>query len=186
MFARNQRGERRASPRVYKLLLTAHIITSVGWLGAVFAKLVLAVAAVTTSSPDDAAALLLALNVINGAFAPAAIGTLVSGVLLSLGTRWGLLDHYWVLTKLVLTIGVFGTAVQLVPRLVGLQVDEPTLLGLPWAPAILLGFAALHLLMLGTATAVSVFKPWGRTWFGRRASVPHVRIDGSVRVERVA
>ena len=103
MFQHNQRGERRASPRVYRLLLTAHIIASVGWLGIVFAKLVLAIAAATAASPEVSAALLLALNVVNAAFAPASTGAIVCGVLLSLGTRWGLLQYYWVVAKLVLT-----------------------------------------------------------------------------------
>ena len=169
MFRRNERGEWRASPRVYKLLLTAHIITSVGWLGVVFAKLVLALTAATAASPDVSATLLVALDAVNAAFAPASTGAIVSGVLLSLGTRWGLLQHSWVVAKLVLTVGVFGTAVQVVPRIVGLAVAEPTLLGLPWAPAVLLAFAAVHLLMLAAATALAVYKPWGKTWLGRRA-----------------
>ena len=191
MFSRNQRGERRVSPRVYRLLLTAHIITSVGWLGIVFAKLVLAIAAATAASPEVSAALLLALNVVNAAFAPASTGAIVCGVLLSLGTRWGLLQHYWVVAKLALTVGVFGTAVQLVPRIVGLADEEPTLLGVPWAPAVLLAFAAVHLLMLGTATALAVYKPWGNTWLGRRAdtrrthTASRVRFDGGS-FERVA
>jgi hypothetical protein len=169
VFRRNERGEWRASPRVYKLLLTAHIITSVGWLGVVFAKLVLALTAATAASPDVSATLLVALDAVNAAFAPASTGAIVSGVLLSLGTRWGLLQHYWVVAKLVLTVGVFGTAVQVVPRIVGLAVAEPTLLRLPWAPAVLLAFAAVHLLMLAAATALAVYKPWGKTWLGRRA-----------------
>jgi hypothetical protein len=188
------------SPRVYRFLLTTHIITSVGWLGVVFAKLVLALAAATAASPDVSAALLVALGTINAAFAPASTGAIVSGVLLSLGTRWGLLQHSWVVAKLVLTVGVFGTAVQIVPRIVDLGVDEPTLLGLPWAPAILLVFAALHLLMLGAATTLAVYKPWGKTWFGRRpdarrrpeatwrgtGTASPVRLDAPGSVERVA
>jgi hypothetical protein len=176
MFVRKNQGERRVSPRLYKLLLTAHIAVSVGWLGVVFAKLVLALVAATTGAPDVSAALLVSLNVVNIAFAPVAIATIVTGVLLSLGTKWGVLQHYWVVTKLVLTVGVIGTAVQVAPRLVGqataapsgLAGDEATLLGLPWAPAVVLSFAVAHLLMLGAATVVSVYKPWGKTWLGRR------------------
>jgi hypothetical protein len=51
LFSRNKRGERRASPRVYRLLLATHIIVSVGWLGIVFAKLVLGLRAMTSSAP---------------------------------------------------------------------------------------------------------------------------------------
>ena len=200
MFCRNERGERRVSPRVYRLLLTAHIITSVGWLGVVFAKLVLALAAATAASPDVSAALLVALDAVNAAFAPASTGAIVSGVLLSLGTRWGLLQYYWVVAKLVLTVGVFGTAVQVVPRIINLGVDEPTLLGLPWAPVVLLAFAVIHLLMPATATALAVYKPWGKTWLGRRADARRrpaatwrrtdiaspLRVDARGSVERVA
>jgi hypothetical protein len=200
MFLRNERGERRVSPRVYRFLLTVHIITSVGWLGVVFAKLVLALAAATAASPDVSAALLVALGAINAAFGPASTSAIASGVLLSLGTRWGLLRHSWVVAKLVLTVGVFGTAVQIVPRIVDLGVDEPALLGLPWAPAVVLAFAGLHLLMLGAATALAVYKPLGKTWLGRRADARRrpaaiwrgtgttspVRLDARGSVERVA
>jgi hypothetical protein len=63
---------------------------------------------------------------------------------------------------------------------------------MPWAPAVLLAFAAVHLLMLGTATALAVYKPWGKTWLGRRAEALRrteptgMRFDGRDRVGRVA
>ena len=52
LFSSNKRGERRVSPRVYRLLLSTHIIVSVGWLGIVFAKLVLGLHAMTSDAPD--------------------------------------------------------------------------------------------------------------------------------------
>jgi hypothetical protein len=162
-------GRLRLSPRMRKVLLATHVMTSVGWLGVVLAKLVLALAAATAAAPETTDALLVGLNAVNAAFAPMSTGAILSGVLLSLGTHWGLVRYYWVVAKLVLTIGVFGTAVQLVPRILGLNVDEPMLLGLPWAPAVLLGFAAVHLLMLVAATLLAVYKPWGTTWFSRRS-----------------
>jgi hypothetical protein len=182
-YSRNLRGERRLSPSLYKLLLTAHITVSVGWLGVVFAKLVLGLAAVTTSVPAVAAALYLSTSVVNVAFPPLAIGTIVSGVLLSLGTRWGLLQHYWVVTKLTLTVGVIATAVQLGDRLLrqasavpsGSAADGAPILGLAAAPTLLLALSVVHLLMLGAATVISVYKPWGKTWFGRRQTVQQHR-----------
>src|SRR5215211_8119165 len=117
-MVRNQQRERRVSPALYKLLLTAHIMVSVGWLGIVVAKLVLGLVAITSGSPDMAAALYVSMGVVNRAFPPVAIVTIVSGVLLSLGTKWGLLQHYWVVTKLLLTVGVIVTAVQLSDRFV--------------------------------------------------------------------
>ncbi len=174
-ISRSRPVARRVSPSLYKLLLTAHIIVSVGWLGAVFAKLVLGLAALASSAPAVAAALYLSMGVVNVAYPPLAIGTIVSGVLLSLGTKWGLLDHYWVVSKLFLTIGVIATAVQLTDRLArqatvapsGPAADAGLVLGLASAQG-LLALAAAHLLMLGLATVISVYKPWGRTSFARR------------------
>ena len=176
VYARNQQGERRVSPSLYRLLLTAHIIASVGWLGVVFAKVVLGLAAMTTRAPGVSDALYVSMNVLNGAFPPLAISTIVSGVLLSLGTKWGLLQHYWVATKLVLTVGVIATAVQLADRLARQSiaassapaVDVVTILGSASAPTLLLTLSVAHLLMLGAATVISVYKPWGKTWFARR------------------
>lgn len=109
MFSRNKRGERRVSSRVYKLLFAEHIIISGGWLGIAVAKLALAVAAATTGAPGVSDALHSSMRVVNVAFPAAAVGTLVTGILLSLGTKWGLLRHYWVATKLTLSVGVIVT-----------------------------------------------------------------------------
>jgi hypothetical protein len=57
LFSSNKRGERRVSPRVYRLLLSTHIIVSVGWLGIVFAKLILGLHAMTSDAPDVSDAL---------------------------------------------------------------------------------------------------------------------------------
>jgi hypothetical protein len=159
-FTRNQRQERRVTPSVYRLLLTAHLITSVGWLGVIFAKLVLGLVALSTNPMP----MLAALDALNVAFPPLAIGTLVSGVLLSLGTRWGVLQHYWVVVKLGLTIGVIATAVQATGRLTQAALTAPsTTLVLA-----VLALTVAHLLMLGGATVLSVYKPWGKTMLGQR------------------
>jgi hypothetical protein len=184
-ISRSRRAERRVSPSLYKLLLTAHIMVSVGWLGVVFAKLVLGLGAVTTSYPDVAAALYGSMNAMNVAFPPLAIGTIVSGVVLSLGTKWGLLQHYWVATKLVLTVGVIATAVQLGDRLVqraiaassGPAVEAAMSQGVAAAATMLTALAVAHLLMLGAATVLSVYKPWGKTWLSRRGTALAVQSE---------
>jgi hypothetical protein len=145
-------------------LLTAHIIVSVGWLGAALAKLLLALVAVTTNAPEGSLNLYVAMEALNIGFPPLAISTVVTGVLLSLGTRWGLLEHYWVVTKLVLTVGVITTAVQLDGRFA-----EHVIAG-SGPPTLLLALVVAHLLMLGSATALSVYKPWGKTWFAIRGN----------------
>ncbi|MEJ7870699.1 MAG: hypothetical protein WKF67_00460 [Rubrobacteraceae bacterium] len=186
MFSRNRRGERRVSPQAFKLLLAAHIIVSVGWLGVVVAKLVLGLAAITSNAHDISDALYVAMKVVDVIFLPAAIATVVTGVLLSLGTKWGLLRHYWVATKLALTVGVIVTGIALVDRLVrqsisassGQAVADGTILGVAYAPALLISLSVAHVLMLGVATVVSVYKPWGKTRLGRRRVAQSLSKEG--------
>ena len=160
-------------------MLATHIIVSVGWLGIVFAKLVLGLRAMTSRAPGVSDALYLSMEVVNIAFPPAAISSLVTGVLLSLGTKWGLLRHYWVATKLALSVGVIVSGIALVDRLIRQSISAPsgqaagegTILGIASAPAtLLISLSVAHALMLGTAT-VAVYRPWGKTWFDRRKAV---------------
>jgi hypothetical protein len=171
-------GERRFAPTTYKVLLTSHILVSVAWLGVALSKFVLALVAATTSSPDSARALYSAMEVLNVVFPPLVIATLASGVVLTLGTRWGLLDYYWALTKLGLSVAVFTSGAQFSSSLA--QQSIAALAGATpardSAPGdLLLALFAAHTLMLGVATVVSVFKPWGLTWFGRGGAVSRLR-----------
>ena len=173
MFSRDKRGARRVSQPVYKLLLAAHVVVSGAWLGIAFAKIVLGVAAVTSEASAASRPLYLSMEAVNIAFPPTAIATLVTGVLLSLGTKWGLLQYYWLATKLALTVGVVVTGIALADRLIQRSIsapfaDEGTILGHASAPAaLLISLSAAHVLMLGVATILSVYKPLGRTPFGR-------------------
>lgn len=174
MFSRDKWGGRRVSPPVYKLLLAAHVVVSGAWLGIVFAKTLLGVAAVTSDAPAASRSLYLSMEAVNVAFPPTAIATFVTGILLSLGTKWGLLEYYWVTTKLALTVGVVVTGIALVDRLIQRSISVPsptdgTILGVLSAPTtLLISLSATHMLMLGVATVLSVYKPLGRTPFGRR------------------
>lgn len=176
MFSRNKQGERRVSPATYKILLTAHIIVSVAWIGVIIAKIALKLFAMGGDDPAVAASLFYATTRLDFAFPPLALSTLVTGVLLSLGTKWGLLQHYWVATKIALTFGVIVSAVQIgtrIPRPAGQPVDNGSLLGIMTAPTtLLLAMSLSHLLMLVAATILSTYKPWGKTPLGRRAALP--------------
>jgi hypothetical protein len=169
MFSRTSHGERRVSPSVYKFLVTLHIGVSVSWLGAAIAKLVLAFVAARTPVPTTSAGLLEAVEVLSLAYPPLAVLTLISGILLSLGTRWGLVTYYWVIAKLVLTMAVIVTGIQLTERLVQQAATAA------WAPLLIMSMA--HVVMLAVATVLSVYKPWGTiAWASlKRAVVRMIR-----------
>src|SRR5215208_6576209 len=93
------------APRLRKVALTAHVVSSVGWLGAAVAYLALAVAAATSDDAQMVRAAYLALEPTAWfAIVPLAFASLLTGLVQALGTPWGLFRHYWVLMKLLLTI----------------------------------------------------------------------------------
>lgn len=92
------------APLLRKAVLTTHVVTSVGWLGAVAGYLGLDVAAATSSDAEVARAAYVAMEVVAlWVIVPLAVASLVVGVINALGTTWGLFRHWWVVVKLLLT-----------------------------------------------------------------------------------
>lgn len=79
---------------------------SVGGLGAVASFLVVSVAGVTSPAPDVVRGAYVTMNVIGlNLIVPLSFLALLTGLVQSLGTDWGLVRYYWVLVKFVLTMG---------------------------------------------------------------------------------
>ena len=92
------------SPGLRKLSLTLHVTSSVGMLGAIAAFLTLAIGALTARNERLVVGAYLAMDPIaRTVILPLMFGSLLSGLVLGLGTPWGLARHYWVLIKLVVT-----------------------------------------------------------------------------------
>lgn len=167
-----------------KSVLTAHIAFSVGWVGAVAAFLALAVAGLTSQDAQTVRGAYPAMELVaRFVIVPLAFASLLSGLIQSLGTPWGLFRHYWVLVKLLLTI--FATVVLLKKMpLIGYaarRAAETTLSSadLRMAGTQLVVHAAGGLLVLLVITTLSVFKPWGLTRYGRRKLQEHCKVPGS-------
>jgi hypothetical protein len=103
---------------------------------------------------------------------PLSLLALLTGLIQALGTHWGLVKHYWVLTKFALTIAATTlllmhqfTAVAEAAKRASVATDVGPL------GAQLVFDAAAAIAVLLTTTTLSVFKPWGLTGFGsgRRA-----------------
>ena len=93
------------TPGLRRFVLTAHVASSVGWLGAVVAYLALAVAALTNQDAQTVRAAWIAMG-LTGRFVivPLSLASLLIGLVQSLSTPWGLFRHYWVLAKFLLTV----------------------------------------------------------------------------------
>ena len=160
-------------PRLRKFALTVHVIASVGWFGAVAAFLALAVTGVSSDDPQIARAAYLAMDLTTRfVIVPFALASLLSGIIQSLGTPWGLFRHYWVLLKFFITL--LSTLLLLVhTRPIGMLAEiarEKPLAaaGMHHLQVQMLADSAAALLILLIATALAVYKPFGMTRFGRR------------------
>lgn len=157
-----------------KFTLTAHITVSVGWIGAVVAFLALVVAGMTS---QDTAMLRAAWGAmeLTGWFAivPLALTSLLTGLVMSLGTRWGLFRHYWTLFSLVLTIlatVVLLVNMQTVSSFAGIaaKMDAADVRSLrSGLPGELL-HSGVGLLVLLVIQVLNVYKPRGVTAYGQR------------------
>ncbi len=161
------------TPRLRKFTLTAHITFSVGWLGAVVAYLPLAIAGLISRDYQMVRAAYLAMELIGWfVIVPFSLAALLTGVIQSLGTQWGLFRHYWILAKFLLTTGatiVLLRHMQAVSRMAGIAAETTLFSGDLQALRIqLVVHAAGGLLVLLAATTLSVYKPWGMTPYGRR------------------
>jgi hypothetical protein len=158
-------------PRVRKFALTAHVVSSVGWLGAVVAFLGLAAVGLTSDDAQLVRAVYLAAEPLTWfVIVPLALASLVTGIVQSLVSVWGLFGHYWVVFKLV--IAVIATVVLLVyTQTVGALADVAAAssgdLDELRAPTFVL-HSGVALLLLLAATVLAVYKPPGVTPYGRR------------------
>lgn len=161
-------------PTVRKTVLTVHVIVAVSWLGLTFGDVTLGLTAIVTDTPAVQHAMFRALGTIADVLLlPIAWLAYGTGILLALGTRWGLVRHKWVLTKFVLTTVTVGlTTFSLVP---GLKTMRDTVDATPVDELVPLSAADISGLITAgivstscytIAVALSIFKPWGRTRWG--------------------
>jgi hypothetical protein len=159
--------------RARKLALTLHVASSVGWLGAVVTFLGIAVFAAATDDAFAARGSFVVLDVVaRYVLVPLSMATLVTGIVESLSTPWGVLRHYWVVIKLVITVVATAVLVAYTATLRHLAslatTPESVVVAADAASPIVHASGALVLLV--TALVLSVFKPAGRTVYGRRLS----------------
>jgi len=160
-------------PRLRKFALTAHVTSSVGWLGAVAGFLALAVAGLASRDAQTVRAVYLVMDLTAWyVIVPLCLASLLTGLVSSLSTAWGLFRHYWVLLKILITIPsslMLLVHMQPISYMAGVAANTPLsiadLHGLKVQLVIEAGAAVLVLLV---ATALSVYKPKGMTRYGWR------------------
>ena len=174
------------NPRLRKLGVTAHVTFSVGWLGADAGFLALAIVGLTSQEPQMVRASYLAMELIGWfVIVPFSFAALLTGLVLALGTPWGLFRHYWILSKFLLTVGavvgllmhtsamgqavgrVTGVAARTLPGIsahLGASSHGGHLGNVQMQLAVASGAGLLVLL---TAATLGVYKPRGKIRYGR-------------------
>jgi hypothetical protein len=153
-----------------KFALTLHLTCSVGWIGAVMAYLALVVAATISQDSRTLQAAWIAMELIGWyVIVPLVLASLLTGLVMALGTPWGLFRYYWVLVSLVLTI--FATVVllvhmQTVSEVAARAAETPSAAigGLPGEFV----HAGIGMLVLLVIQVLNIYKPRGLTPYGWR------------------
>jgi hypothetical protein len=173
------------APRLRKFSLTAHVISSVGLLGAIAGFLALAIAGLTSQNDQMVRAAYLAMELIaRFVIVALAFASLLTGLIQSVGAQWGLFRHYWVVVKFLRT--VFATIILLAKmELIGYaaRLSAETTLSradLRAAGIQLVIHASGGLLVLLVPAVLSMYKPPGMTKYGWRKQYEQPALSQSI------
>jgi hypothetical protein len=167
-----------------KLVLTAHVSASGGWLGALAVFLTHALASLISQDEQVVRAVSVAMGITAWfVILPLSLASLTTGLVQALGTAWGLFRHYWILFKLLLTTVAtvvlllkLGPISYLAEMAAGTTFSSAGLIGLRTS---LMVHAVGGLVVLLTAATLAIYKPQGMTRYGLRKR----REQGAARAE---
>jgi hypothetical protein len=173
-----RRSGRRLPPRVRNSMVVVHVVVSVSWLALMLCLLTLATTALATNDADTLRTAYRAMGMLGDALIiPLSLLTLVSGVVLALGTPWGLFRYYWVSTKFWLTLAATVASIFALTARLHDAVDAVARHPVGPISAMDLGFIRYNMVIVPAAALLlylanvilSVFKPWGRRSTARSA-----------------
>ncbi|WP_441246943.1 DUF2269 domain-containing protein [Kitasatospora sp. McL0602] len=161
----------RLSPTARKTAVIVHIVSSVAWLGLMLCLLTLGAAGLLTSSAETVRSAYRTMPLLGDALIlPLSLLTLLTGLLLALGTPWGLFKYRWVAVKFWLTMAAAGASIFALParlhEAAQVAARHPTgtvadmHLGLIRYNLVII--PAIALSVYTAAVALSVLKPSGR------------------------
>ncbi|MBP1990545.1 hypothetical protein [Paenibacillus eucommiae] len=163
-------GKQKLNATQRKWLLLAHLLFSAIMFGGAVFFLILSITAATTSDEGILKACYTGMHVLaKTSVRASAIGALITGILLSMLTSWGLFKYYWIMAKeglmiISILLGPISMetltlkAVTLTSEAGLSSLHDPAFAlnsGLLWSGII------LQIVSIGSMFVISVFKPWG-------------------------
>ncbi|MGH8198499.1 MAG: hypothetical protein ACRETI_10035 [Steroidobacteraceae bacterium] len=175
------------TPPVRKFALTVHVTASIGWVGALAVFFTHAVAGLASDDEQIVRAVTLAMGITAWfVILPLALASFATGLIQALGTAWGLVRHYWVLFKLVLTavatmvlLMKLGPISYLAEAAAKSSFSVSGLIGLRTS---VMAHAGGGLLVLLTIATLAVYKPRGLTPHGTRMERERGNAGGSTAI----
>jgi hypothetical protein len=154
-----------------KWLLMFHLLFSAIMLGGAVAFLIMSITAASTSDEGMLKASYTIMHILaKTSVKVSTIGALVSGILLSMLTQWGLFRYYWIIAKEALTLlsillGPIGMYLWTLKAVTLTTSEGLNSLHIPefivnnnqlWVGII------LQIISIAGMFVISVFKPWGK------------------------
>lgn len=167
---------------IRKAALTAHVTSTLSWLGAIAGFLALAIAGLRSNDVPLVRSTYLAMELIGWyVLVPLCVASLLTGLIMSLGTTWGLFRHYWVVIKFVITVVssvILFMYTQTLEQLGDLARDPAlSIETLRNGSPVLHASAAILALLVNTV--LSVYKPRGLTAYGRARQSARIKSQTS-------
>jgi len=161
--------------------LTAHVLASVGWAGALAVFLAHALAGLVSPDEQTVRAVSLAMGITAWyVILPLSLSSLTTGLIQALGTAWGLFRHYWIVFKLLLTAAAtivllmkLGPISYLADKAAETTFSTTDLIQLRTSVVL---HAIGGLLVLLAAATLAIYKPQALTKYGRRKQSEHDNI----------
>jgi hypothetical protein len=166
-----QAGPAAARPRLgagaRRAVLIVHIVSAGSWFGIDVVMAVVIATVMLTDDPLTAAAALRTLEIITvWPLLSAGLVCLLSGIVLGLGSRWGLVRYWWVAGKLGLNLVLTALVpLALLPEVTRLGGQARLALGgapVSYDLSNLIYPPTVSPTLLLVAFTLSVVKPWGR------------------------
>ena len=168
-------GQLRPKPR--KALVAAHAIAAASWIGIALTFVAMSVVAMSTNDIHLTQAIYELMATFDITLLPwANFATFLTGIALSITTKWGLIRYYWVAAKIAIAVGILMMAFGFLHESLETAGAQAAALAATGGAAaqlsgasdvVLWGFGCAMLSLVG-ALLLSLYKPGGRTRRGRR------------------
>jgi hypothetical protein len=162
-------GQLRPKPR--KALVAAHAVSAASWVGVAVTFVAMSVVAMSTNDIRTAAVTYELMAAFDITLLPwTNFATFLTGIALSMTTKWGLIRYYWVAAKIAIAVGILVMAFGFLHDNLERAGHEAAALATTGgtvadvsgsADVVLWGFGCAMLSLVG-ALLLSLYKPGGR------------------------